>query len=116
MQLACKPNLPALAGQQMSTTAYIALGSNQGDRHAHILGAIDALAQTPGVEVVRRSSLYETAPVGGPPEQGPYLNAVIAISTTLTPETLLSHLLAVEASHGRVRTVRDGPRTLDLDL
>jgi 2-amino-4-hydroxy-6-hydroxymethyldihydropteridine diphosphokinase len=116
MQLTCEANLPAPAGQQMSTTAYIALGSNQGDRLTHIRGAIEALAQTPGVEVVLRSSPYETAPVGGPPGQGPYLNAVIAIRTTLTPEALLAHLLAVEATLGRVRTVRDGPRTIDLDL
>jgi 2-amino-4-hydroxy-6-hydroxymethyldihydropteridine diphosphokinase len=100
----------------MSTTAYIALGSNEGDRHDYLRRAVAALAEVPGVEGVRQSSLYETAPVGGPPGQGPYLNAVVAVRTTLAPEALLARLLDIEARLGRVRAVRDGPRTIDLDL
>jgi 2-amino-4-hydroxy-6-hydroxymethyldihydropteridine diphosphokinase len=100
----------------MSVTAYVALGSNLGDRRAHLERALDALRRAPGVEVTRTSSVYETAPVGGPPGQGPYLNAVAEVRTDLPPEELLRLLLEVEASQGRVRQGHHGPRTLDLDL
>ena len=70
-------------------TAYIAFGSNLGDRRGHIELALAALAETPGVCLGRRSSLYETAPVGGPAGQGPYLNGVAAVDTDLSPEELL---------------------------
>jgi 2-amino-4-hydroxy-6-hydroxymethyldihydropteridine diphosphokinase len=100
----------------MTTTAYIALGSNEGDRHGYLRRAIEALVAIPGLEILRHSSVYETAPVGGPPGQGPYLNAVVAVGTTLTPSDLLTQLLAIETHLGRVRTVRDGARTIDLDL
>jgi 2-amino-4-hydroxy-6-hydroxymethyldihydropteridine diphosphokinase len=100
----------------MTATACIGLGSNQGDRRDSLRRAVEMLAAVPGVEVVRQSSLYETAPVGGPPGQGPYLNAAVIIRTTLPPRDLLAVLLDVEARLGRVRTVRDGPRTIDLDL
>jgi 2-amino-4-hydroxy-6-hydroxymethyldihydropteridine diphosphokinase len=100
----------------MSVTACVALGSNLGDRRAYLLRAAAALREHLGVSSVRLSSLYETAPVGGPAGQGPYLNAAAEVETTLPPEELLRLLLAVEAENGRVRTVADAPRTLDLDL
>lgn len=96
--------------------AYVALGSNLGDRRATLDSALDRLRATPGVTVLGASSYHETAPVGGPSGQGMYLNAVAEIRTTLAPEALLRELLAIEAELGRVRAERFGPRTLDLDL
>jgi 2-amino-4-hydroxy-6-hydroxymethyldihydropteridine diphosphokinase len=97
-------------------TAYVALGSNLGDREAHLAHAVTALRATPGVEVEALSSVRETAPVGGPP-QGAYLNAVVELRTQLTARALLERLLEIEAEAGRVRgPQRNAPRTLDLDL
>jgi 2-amino-4-hydroxy-6-hydroxymethyldihydropteridine diphosphokinase len=98
------------------TTAYVALGGNLGDRHDNLERATQALAQTPGVRLLARSSLYETAPVGGPAGQPAYLNAVVAIETDLSPEDVLARCAQIEANLGRVREVKDGPRTIDLDL
>ncbi len=96
--------------------AYVALGSNLGDRAAHLEAAIAALRATPGIEVIALSSVRETEPVGGPP-QGPYLNAVVALRTELAPRALLERLLEIEAAQGRERgPERNAPRTLDLDL
>ena len=95
--------------------AFIALGSNLGDRAAYLLSAVAALAALEATRIVRLSRIYETAPVG-PVVQGPYLNAVLEADTGLPPEALMQALLAIEAEHGRRRTVRFGPRTLDLDL
>jgi 2-amino-4-hydroxy-6-hydroxymethyldihydropteridine diphosphokinase len=80
-----------------------------------IAGALDALAALPDTRLVRASSFYRTAPVGyaGQPD---FVNAVVAIDTGLAPRALLDALLAIERQHGRVRTVPNGPRTLDLDL
>jgi 2-amino-4-hydroxy-6-hydroxymethyldihydropteridine diphosphokinase len=100
----------------MSTTAYIALGSNLGDRHAHLDRALASLQERPGIDVKRVSSYRETAPVGGPPGQGPYLNAVAELETSLGPAELMQVLLDVEQLFGRVRGERWGPRTIDLDL
>ena len=100
----------------MAATAYIGLGGNLGDRRAFLNRALEALRGRPGVEVTRVSSVYETAPVGGPPGQGPYLNAVAELRAELDPDALLGVLLEIESTLGRVRTERDGPRTLDLDL
>jgi 2-amino-4-hydroxy-6-hydroxymethyldihydropteridine diphosphokinase len=97
-------------------TAFIALGSNLGDRRGHLARALAALRAAPGVAVERVSSLYETAPVGGPPGQGDYLNAAAALRTDRSPDDLLQLLLQIETSLGRVRAERDGPRTVDLDL
>jgi 2-amino-4-hydroxy-6-hydroxymethyldihydropteridine diphosphokinase len=94
----------------------LALGSNLGDRLGMLQGAVDALAQVTGVDVVAVSEVYETAPVGGPPGQDRYLNAVILVDTTLPASVLLEHCLAVEAAFGRRRTERWGPRTLDIDV
>jgi 3-oxoacyl-[acyl-carrier protein] reductase len=100
----------------MSTTAYIALGSNEDDRREYLDQAVAALATTPGIVVTRRSSHYETKPVGGPQGQDDYLNAVVEVRTSLSPEELLERLQVIETAFGRVRTVKDGPRTIDLDL
>ncbi len=100
----------------MSATAYLGLGSNLGDRRAYLARATDALRGLSGISGVRVSSVYETAPVGGPAGQGPYLNAAAEVETTLPPEELLRLLLAIEIDNGRARTVPDAPRTLDLDL
>src|SRR5881227_3832207 len=100
----------------MSVTAYIALGSNLGDRRANLDGAIQALRDHPAIGELRVSSYHETEPVGGPPGQGKYLNAAAELQTDLDPEALLRMLLDVEVKLGRVRQERYGPRTLDLDL
>lgn len=96
---------------------FVALGSNVGDRSAHMEHAFRALGSTAGMRLIRHSSIHETAPVG-PPGQGPYLNAVAEISTELSPNALLATLLEIECQRGRDRTreVRFGPRTLDLDI
>ncbi|MES2219740.1 MAG: 2-amino-4-hydroxy-6-hydroxymethyldihydropteridine diphosphokinase [Acidobacteriota bacterium] len=98
-----------------ASTAYIALGSNLGDREKTLRSAIAALRQLGSVDAV--SSLYETAPVGitGQPD---FLNAVVELRTTLPPQTLMAALLHIEQQHGRDRSasVPKGPRTLDLDL
>lgn len=99
----------------MTDIAYIALGSNLGDRAAHLAGARSALAALPGSRVIAASSVEETAPIGDVP-QGPYLNQMIALETTLSPRALLEQLQDIERAAGRVRTVHWGPRTLDLDI
>lgn len=100
----------------MTTPAWISLGSNLGDRRAILDEAVARLGQTPGVVVAQVSSYRETRPVGGPPGQGPFLNAAARLDTTLTPRELLGTLQAIERDLGRVRTVRWGERTLDLDI
>lgn len=100
----------------MATLALIGLGSNLGDRRAHLDRAVAALAETPGVSVRAVSSYHETAPAGGPAGQGAFLNAAARLDTDLDPFALLHLLLDIEARAGRVRTVRWGERPLDLDL
>jgi 2-amino-4-hydroxy-6-hydroxymethyldihydropteridine diphosphokinase len=95
--------------------AYLGLGSNLGDRAAMLQLAIDDLAADPAVRVVAVSHVYETAPVGGP-EQDDYLNAVVAIETDLEPRALLALAHRAEERAGRLRTVRWGPRSLDVDV
>ncbi|MFA4991865.1 MAG: 2-amino-4-hydroxy-6-hydroxymethyldihydropteridine diphosphokinase [Candidatus Omnitrophota bacterium] len=94
---------------------YIGLGSNLGDRQKNIDEAVRRLGSARGIEVKRVSSVYETEPVGGPP-QGKYLNAVAEIETGLSPRELLTVTQAIEDGLGRTRTVRNGPRTIDLDI
>ena len=94
--------------------AFIGLGSNLGDRRAHLTAAVEAL-ESRG-DVVAVSPLYETAPVGGPDGQGPYLNLVVGLETTDSPRRLLERCRALEQAAKRERTVRWGPRTLDADL
>jgi len=95
------------------TRCAIAAGSNLGDRLGQLNAAINGLSAIGLIWGV--SSVYETAPVGGP-AQGPFLNAVILIDTAHTPIGLLRELLLIERSRGRIRNERWGPRTLDLDL
>jgi 2-amino-4-hydroxy-6-hydroxymethyldihydropteridine diphosphokinase len=95
---------------------YIGLGSNLGDRVRHIRDALVELAHPGSIRVIHCSAVRETDPVGGPPGQGRFLNAVAELDTDLPPRALLTRLLEIEARHGRVRTVRNGARTLDLDL
>jgi 2-amino-4-hydroxy-6-hydroxymethyldihydropteridine diphosphokinase len=94
--------------------AFVGVGSNLGDRWAHLASAARALRTAPGVAVVRASRVWDTEPVG--PPQPRYLNAVLELETTRTPEALLALLQAVERTAGRQRGVRWGARTLDLDL
>jgi 3-oxoacyl-[acyl-carrier protein] reductase len=96
-------------------TAYLALGSNLGERRGQLERALQLLRDG-GVTVERVSAYHETEPVGGPAGQGRYLNAAAAVSTALPPRDLLRRLLEVEAQLGRVRSEKNAPRTLDLDL
>ncbi len=91
--------------------AYLGLGSNLGDRRASLRAAIAAIP-----DVVAVSPVYETEPVGGPPDQSPYLNLVVALETELTPRELLELAHHLEEAAGRVRAERNGPRTLDIDV
>lgn len=95
--------------------AFIALGSNLGDRLQHLRAALAGLRDQPAIELLRWSDAYETAPVGFI-AQDPFLNAAAQIRTTLPPDELLGRLKELERNAGRVRADRWGPRTLDLDL
>lgn len=97
------------------TTAFIGIGSNLDNPLLQVQTALRELAEIPNTELIRSSSLYRTPPMG-PPDQPDYINAVAALTTTLSPTELLDALQALEARHGRVRTIHWGPRTLDLDL
>ena len=94
---------------------YIGLGSNVGDRAGHLAHARERLNALPGTRVVATSRVEETAPLG-PVAQGPYLNQMVLIETSLPPEELLAHCRTIEAERGRERRERWGPRTLDLDI
>jgi len=95
--------------------AYIALGTNIGDRELNLRVALDTLTVNPQLEITHISAIYETAPVGGP-EQAQYLNACAALQTKLSPTKLLLTMLEVENKMGRVRREHWGPRVIDLDL
>ena len=94
----------------------IALGSNLGDRLANLQAGLREIADADGVDVVAVSPIYETAPVGGPDGQGPYLNAALAADVAIDAESLLGMLHRIEEGRERSRDVYWGPRTLDLDL
>ncbi|MET8624878.1 2-amino-4-hydroxy-6-hydroxymethyldihydropteridine diphosphokinase [Kitasatospora sp. NPDC004669] len=96
--------------------AVVALGSNLGNRLDTLQGAVDALADTPGLKIKAVSAVYETEAVGGPEEQPNYYNAVVVLRTSLPPQDLLERGNAIEDAFGRVREVRWGPRTLDVDI
>ncbi|MEW1908664.1 2-amino-4-hydroxy-6-hydroxymethyldihydropteridine diphosphokinase [Kitasatospora sp. NPDC085895] len=96
--------------------AAIALGANLGNRLETLQGAVDALADTPGIKVTAVSGVFETDAVGGPADQPSYFNAVVLLRTTLPADSLLERGNAVEDAFGRVREVRWGPRTLDVDI
>jgi 2-amino-4-hydroxy-6-hydroxymethyldihydropteridine diphosphokinase len=91
--------------------AIVALGSNLGDRVAYLRFGLERLSN-----VIAQSQVFETDPVGGPDNQGPYLNMVVVVDTDLDPFAMLRRLLQIEAEANRVRIQRWGPRTLDLDL
>jgi 2-amino-4-hydroxy-6-hydroxymethyldihydropteridine diphosphokinase len=93
----------------------IGIGSNLGDRLATLEGAIRAIEALPGLEVVGRSSVWQTRPVGGPP-QPDFYNAALAVRSPLPPKQLMCELLEIEQRFGRTRGERNAPRTLDLDL
>jgi len=95
--------------------AYIALGSNLGEREVFLEQARVAIAALPRTRVLARTDIEETAPIG-PIAQGPFLNQMIAIETELSPGELLAELHRIEVEAGRVRRARWGPRTLDLDI
>ena len=95
--------------------AYVALGSNLGDRHAYLALARDRLARLPGTALLGVSPIDETEPLGGL-DQPPYLNQMVALETTLAPRALLEACQRIEAEAGRHRRERWASRTLDLDL
>lgn len=95
--------------------SYLGLGSNVGDRLGNLTRAVELLQARRRVAVVRSSRVYETAPVGGPP-QPDFLNAVVEVETELSPRELLQACLEVEGALGRVRGERWGPRTIDVDI
>lgn len=96
-------------------TCYIGIGSNLGDRQKYIDDAIAELKKMKGVVFKRSSSIYETDPVSQI-KQGKFLNGVLEIETALAPKELLGRLNAVEKKLGRSREVKNGPRTIDLDI
>ena len=93
----------------------LAVGSNLGDRLGTLQECVNAIGRLPDTDVLAISPVYQTAPVGGPP-QPDYLNAVLAAATGLPPAGLLAALHGIEAEFGRVRKERFGPRTLDIDI
>lgn len=95
-------------------TVYLGLGSNLGDRKQNILDALCLLNER-GIKTIQLSTLIETDPVGGPP-QGLFMNAVLRAETALSPQELLTACLLVETDLGRVRMIRNGPRTIDIDI
>jgi 2-amino-4-hydroxy-6-hydroxymethyldihydropteridine diphosphokinase len=99
----------------VGTVAFLGLGSNLGDRLTNLQGAVDLLQAEPGLRVVASSRVWETVPVGGPP-QPDYLNAVISVETDLSARDLLDAAHRVEARLGRVRKERWGARSIDIDL
>jgi 2-amino-4-hydroxy-6-hydroxymethyldihydropteridine diphosphokinase len=97
------------------TVAYVGIGSNLQDPLKQVRAALDELDQLPHTRVVRKSSLYRTAPVGYE-KQPDFINAVAQLETGLPAERLLAELQEIEARHGRIRSFPNAPRTLDLDL
>ncbi|HEX9690550.1 MAG TPA: 2-amino-4-hydroxy-6-hydroxymethyldihydropteridine diphosphokinase [Gemmatimonadales bacterium] len=95
--------------------AFVALGSNLGDRAGHLMLARRRLAELPDTRLVRASAIAETAPLGTV-AQGAYLNQMVLLETALSPRALLTSCLEIERAAGRVRAERWGPRTLDLDI
>ncbi len=97
-------------------TAYLGLGSNLGNRLAFLRGGRDTLINRSDITLVQASGVYETEAVGGPPDNPLFLNTVLQVETSLSPEKLLEACLAVEDEFGRSRPVRWSPRTLDIDI
>jgi len=95
--------------------ALIALGANLGDPQQQMQLALEALTHVPGVRVVRRAPFFRTKPVGYA-DQPDFVNTAAQLETDLSPEALLGAMLGIEAALGRVRSIRNGPRVVDLDL
>ena len=110
--------MTAPSAEVPSVRAFLSLGSNLGDRTAHLRRAVDQLRAGSDPAVTAVSRVYETDPVGGPDDQGAFLNLVVelAVPRTVDPYRLLAQCHRLEAAAGRVRTVRWGPRTLDADV
>lgn len=100
---------------EASVSAYLGLGSNLGDRTANLRTAILTLNESRDCRVTTVSSLYLTAPVGYP-DQPDFVNAVVMVRTTLPPRLLLEYCLQIEETMGRQRTIRWGPRVIDIDI
>ncbi len=98
-----------------NSKVYLGIGSNLGNRNKNINTAIKKLGGIEGIEVTRVSSLIETEPEGGPP-QNKFLNGAIEIKTKLPPHELLKQLKRIEKELGRVKTIKNGPRPIDLDI
>lgn len=97
------------------TTAFIGVGSNLNQRETYIQKALELISKIPQIHIIQEAPVYETDPVGGP-AQGKFLNTVWEIQTTLSARELLNVLLKIESDLGRVRSVQNAPRTIDLDL
>jgi len=95
---------------------YLGIGSNLGDRRKTIKSAVKEINALEGTKVIKSAKIIETAPIGGPVCQGRYLNSALKIRTNLTPFTLLKKLQQIEKKLGRKKTVRFGPRAIDLDI
>ena len=107
-------NAPALRVESEPVTAYVGVGANLGFARDAVLNALADLSRLLFTDFVASSSLYRSSPIDG---EGPdYINAVAEISTQLAALELLAALQAIETRYGRVRTTRNAPRTLDLDL
>lgn len=107
---------PSLTANGTEVTTYLGLGGNLGDPLAAFVRTRTALAAHPRILNCRSSALYRTPPVGGPPDQPDYLNAVLALQTSLGPGEMLRFCLGLELAEKRERTQHWGPRTLDIDL
>lgn len=107
--------LARLLDSDPMSICYIGVGSNLGDRQENIRLAIDKINRLKNTKVAKISSIIETEPVGGSP-QGRFLNAAIEIQTELSPQQLLNNAQNIENELGRVRTIKNGPRTIDLDI
>lgn len=108
-------DVDTLSGMSPLRVAVFSLGSNLGDRFEYLQGAVNALRATPGLQISGISSVYETTPVGLA-EQPDFLNIVVVTDSTLASMVMLERALAIEDAYSRVRTVLNGPRTVDVDL
>ncbi|HNV23790.1 MAG TPA: 2-amino-4-hydroxy-6-hydroxymethyldihydropteridine diphosphokinase [Candidatus Omnitrophota bacterium] len=95
-------------------TIYLGIGSNLGNRRENIVEALKLLEEA-GIPITQRSSIIETDPVGGPP-QGKFLNAVIKTESSFSPKTILKKIKSIEKKMGRIKTIDNGPRPIDIDI
>lgn len=100
----------------MAVICFLGIGSNLGERERFIKLALERINKLKGTKIIKVSRIIETKPVGGPLTQGKFLNACIKIKTSLSPLTLLKNLQNIELELGRKKTLRWGPRTIDLDI